>query len=90
VGTQGQGARERPVMRRFHGAVEINPQRPIPALTAAIEEVVQHLTALPGATVRVTLEIEADAAVGVPDDIVRAVVENSRTLKFHSAEFEEA
>jgi len=58
-----------PVMRRFHGAVDINPQRSFPAL----EQV-----------------IEADAEAGVPDTIVRDVTENSRTLKFRSAGFEEA
>ncbi len=34
--------------------------------------------------------IEADAEAGVPDNIVRDVTENSRTLKFRSAGFEEA
>jgi hypothetical protein len=32
--------------------------------------------------VRVTLEIEADIQQGVPDNVVRTVTENSRTLKF--------
>ena len=38
---------------------------------------------------RVTLEIEADIPDGAPENVVRNVNENSRTLKFTSAGFEE-
>jgi hypothetical protein len=37
----------------------------------------------------VTLEIEADIPNGTPDHVVRIVTENSRTLKFDHAGFEE-
>jgi hypothetical protein len=33
-------------------------------------------------SVRVTLEIEAGIPAGAPDNVVRTVTENSRTLKF--------
>ena len=36
----------------------------------------------------VTLEIEAEAPDGVPDEVVRIVSENSRALKFKSHGFE--
>ena len=36
----------------------------------------------------VTLEIEAEIPSGVPDNVVRTVTENSRTLKFTSQGFE--
>jgi hypothetical protein len=42
-----------------------------------------------GSSVKVTLEIDADVAGGVPENIVRTVTENSRTLKFTSQGFEE-
>ena len=35
-------------------------------------------------SVRVTLEIEAEMPEGAPDNVVRTVTENSRTLKFES------
>ena len=54
------------------------------------EEVIAHLSGLIGSEVRVTLEIEADIPDGVPDDVVRTVTENSRTLKFGSHGFEES
>jgi hypothetical protein len=34
--------------------------------------------------VRVSLEIDAEITAGVPDNVVRTVTENSRTLKFES------
>jgi BioD-like phosphotransacetylase family protein len=52
------------------------------------QEVVAHLAGLPGAQVRVTLEIEAMVPQGVPEQVVRVVTENCRTLKFTSHGFE--
>jgi hypothetical protein len=46
------------------------------------EEIVQYLSSIQGATVKVTLEIEADIPDGAPDDLVRTIVENCRTLQF--------
>jgi hypothetical protein len=37
----------------------------------------------------VTLEIDAQAPTGVPENVVRTVTENSRTLKFNTQGFEE-
>jgi hypothetical protein len=52
-------------------------------------EVVQHLQAILGADVKITLDIEADIPDGVPDQIVRIISENARTLRFESFGFEE-
>jgi hypothetical protein len=48
------------------------------------EEVVTHLAGLVGSSVRVTLEIESAIPEGAPENVVRTVTENSRTLKFSS------
>ena len=48
------------------------------------EEVIAHLSGLVGADVTVTLEIEASIPGGAPDQVVRTITENSRTLKFSS------
>ena len=53
------------------------------------DEVIAHLSVQVGATVEVTLEIEASLPDGASDQIVRTVTENSRTLKFTSHGFEE-
>jgi hypothetical protein len=53
------------------------------------DEVIAHLLGLVGSSVKVTLEIEADVSGGVPENVVRTVTENSRTLKFNSYGFEQ-
>jgi len=52
------------------------------------DEVLSHLVGLVGSTVKVTLEIEAEIPSGTPENVVRTVTENSRTLKFTSQGFE--
>jgi hypothetical protein len=52
------------------------------------DEIISHLSGLVGAKVKVTLEIEAETEAGVPDNVVRTVTENSRTLKFTYHGFE--
>jgi len=51
------------------------------------EEVLQHLSTLPGATVKVTLEIHVEVSAGISDDVVRTITENCNTLKFETHEF---
>ena len=75
--------------KRFHGTVELNPTRVGRDAGRIAEEVISHLAGLVGATVTVTLEIEADIPDGAPENVVRTVTENSRTLKFTSQGFEE-
>ena len=53
------------------------------------EEVLGHLASLQGAKSEVTLDIEVHIPDGVPDNVVRTVTENCRTMKFESQGFEE-
>ena len=53
------------------------------------QEVVEHLTGLVDTDVEVTLEVQATNQDGFPDDIVRTVSENARTLHLLSHGFEE-
>jgi len=86
----GGGAGPEPaVLRRFHGAVTIDPLRMSTQSQQIAEAVVQHLASLLGGRVRVTLEIEAELPDGAPDHVVRTVTENCRTLRFDDAGFEE-
>jgi hypothetical protein len=50
--------------------------------------VIAHLAGLVGATVNVTLHIEAGIPSGAPEHVVRTVTENSRELKFSTQGFE--
>jgi hypothetical protein len=77
-----------PVTKRFHGTVELDPTRVGRDAGKIADEVVAHLVGLVGADVKVTLEIEGNVPAGVPDNVVRVVTENCRTLKFTSQGFE--
>jgi predicted AAA+ superfamily ATPase len=74
--------------RRFHGSVDLDPARVGRDAGRIAEEVIAHLAGQLGAEVTVTLEINAWLPNGASDQIVRAVTENSRTLKFSSHGFE--
>jgi hypothetical protein len=73
-----------PKPRRYHGTVVLDSARVGRDAGRIADEVVTHLVGLVGSSVRVTLEIEAEIPEGAPDNAVRTVTENSRTLKFES------
>ncbi len=79
-----------PLKRRYYGSVEIDAVRAVRDAGTIVQEVVQHLTALPRASVRLTLEIEAELPEGAPEHVVRTVSENASALKFRGSGFEEA
>jgi hypothetical protein len=81
-----QGAR---AFRRFHGSVDLDPARVGRDAGRIAEEVVAHLSGLVDARVRVTLDIEASIPSGAPEQVVRTVTENSRTVKFTTQGFEQ-
>lgn len=74
--------------RRFFGSVAVNPQRLALDAATIAKELVAHLTALPGASAEIQLDITIRVPGGVPDNVVRTVTENARTLKFTSADFD--
>lgn len=74
--------------KRYHGTVQLRPERVGSDAGQVAEEIVAHLVGLVGADVTVTLEIEASIPSGVPENVVRIVTENGRVLKFNSHGFE--
>jgi hypothetical protein len=76
------------VLTRFYGVKELDPTRAGLEASQIAKEVIAHLTSLPRAQVRVTLEIQATVQEGIPDHVVRTVTENCRTLRFTSHAFE--
>jgi hypothetical protein len=78
------------VIRRYHGSAELDPLRISSTARQIADEIVQHLAALPGAELQVTLEIEAFVPDGIPEKVIRDVSENGSTLKLRSQGFEEA
>ncbi len=74
--------------KRFHGTVRLDSTRVGRDASRIADEVIAHLVGQVGAQVTVTLEIEAVVPGGAPDNVVRTVTENSRTLKFTNQGFE--
>ena len=73
---------------RFFGSVALDPRRMGRDAAMIAQELVAHLTGLPGVDAEVTLDIRVRVPAGAPEHVVRTVTENARTLKFTSAEFE--
>ena len=87
--TETEQERERETRpRRFYGSVTLDPVRLSRDAGQIAEAIVQHLAGLVGAKVEVRLEVQAEIPDGAPDDVVRTVTENARTLKFDSHGFE--
>jgi predicted AAA+ superfamily ATPase len=77
-------------LRRFYGTAKIDATRLSRDVDVIASSVVQHLAGLLDAKVTITLEIEAEIPAGAPDNVVRTVTENCRTLKFENSGFEES
>ena len=74
--------------KRYHGTVTLDPTRVGRDASRIADEVISHLAGLVGARVTVTLDIEVEMPEGAPDNVVRTVTENGRTLRFTSQGFE--
>ena len=75
--------------KRFYGSINLDPIRASRDAQQIIEEVVQHLTSLPNATVEVTMEIQATVSDGFPKDTIDIVKANCQTLGFEPHDFED-
>ncbi|MEZ5098673.1 MAG: Swt1 family HEPN domain-containing protein [Thermoleophilia bacterium] len=73
---------------RFFGSVKVDPLRAGRDAGQIAEEILAHLTGLVGAEVEVRIEIEATRSEPFSDDVVRAVTENARVLRFDQHGFE--
>lgn len=90
IGTHEPSAPAKPPLpKRYHGSVSLDPNRVGRDAGRIADEVISHLVGQVGADVKVTLEIQATIPSGVPDNVIRIVTENGRTLKFTSHGFEE-
>jgi hypothetical protein len=83
----GDGGAAAPRLNRYYGTVTLDAARVGRDAGRIAEEIIAHLAGLVGSKVTVTLEIEASMPEGVPENIVRTVTENGRTLNFTSQGF---
>ena len=93
AGNSSDGGTENPsptptVLRRFRGTVNLDALRLNRDVGLVTDEVIQHLTTLKNAKVRITLDIDADIPEGIPEDVARTVLENCKTLKFEQQALE--
>lgn len=75
--------------KRFYGTIELNPLNIGRDIGPIIEAVIRHLVSQPDAKVTICLDIEAKLPHGASEQLVRTVKENSKTLKFKNAEFDD-
>ena len=73
---------------KYFGVCEVDSERYGRDLTRLSQEILQHLAALDGVALDITVEIQARRADGFPDDKVRVILENARALKFKQSGFE--
>ncbi len=73
----------------FHGSVLLDTARPVKQFGDVVKEVLDHLLAQVGSEVEVRVEISARKRDGYPDQVVRTVTENARTLRFDDGGFSE-
>jgi predicted AAA+ superfamily ATPase len=74
--------------KRFYGSVTLDATRLGRDAGRIATEVLSHLSGLPNADATVSLEIEIEIPDGVPENVVRTVIENCRTLKFDDQGFD--
>ena len=75
---------------RFHGTVELDPDRAGRDMGKIAEEILQHLTTQRGGKVTVTVEIDAEMPEGLADGDRRVIGENCQVLRFRNHGFEKA
>jgi uncharacterized protein len=84
----GSGPTSPQPAKSFHGSVEVIATLAKSRLNAIAEEVIALLASDHNATIRITVEIDAEFANGVSDTIKRAVSENATSLGFKTKEWE--
>jgi len=71
-----------PANTRFFGAYKLDPQRYGRDLTRLSQEILHQLASVEGSELEVSVEVHASKPDGFPEDKVRIILENARTLGF--------
>lgn len=86
---EGTGSTKGAGKTRFFGTKRLSGDRTARDFKEVSDEVIAHLADVPGAEVRITLEIEATSPEGFDESAIRVVSENAKTLKFEQSDFED-
>ena len=78
-----------PRNKRFFMSANLDTTRINRDVQKYVEEIIQHLTSESSASVKVSLEVEAQNNEGFSQQTVRTITENCRTLRVRDSGFEE-
>lgn len=76
------------VYKRFYAITTLEATRLSRDVGLIVEEVIQHLATLPSAELDISLEIKARIPDGIPEKTANVIIENCKTLKFKTSDFE--
>ena len=79
----------RPANTHFSMTTTLDSTRVVRNISSLMDEVINHLTAINGASVEIKLFVEATMLEGTPGTTVRTVTENCRTLRVDDFGFTE-
>ena len=79
----------RPTNTHFFMSAKLDNVRINKDVNTFVQEIINHLSAVDGATVELKLEVEVNAPNGIPSTTVRTVSENCRTLKVSDFGFDD-
>lgn len=71
---------------RFQGTVFLSAERPARDMHQVVEAIIEQLTTIPGASVELKLEIDAEVPQGIDKSKSRTLLENASTLGFVDSE----
>jgi len=66
----------------FHGTKRVGADRFSVEAATIEDEIIKHLHGLKGASVEISIDIQARVPGGVPEDVLKTVTENARNLRF--------
>jgi predicted AAA+ superfamily ATPase len=67
---------------KVYGTVHLDSDRLNRDFGRVVQEVIAHLTSVPGTSVRVTVELSAENPAGLPESTTSIVSENAKSLRF--------
>jgi hypothetical protein len=75
--------------RRFYAKVALDPNRPTPQVSNIAQSILSELDRVRGTRVTLTLDIDAEAAHGFPEDVESVVRDNASSLRITYFGFED-
>ena len=74
--------------RRFYAKVTLDPNRPTPQVSNIAQSILSELDRVRGTKLKLTLDIDAEAADGFPEDVESVVRDNAASLRITDFGFE--